>query len=196
MWRWDQQEPFGNNVPDENPSGLGVFELPLRLPGQYFDKETNLHYNYFRDYDSGIGRYVQSDPIGIYGGLNTYAYVNGKPLTYADPDGQIPIPLLVIGAAALFGGGTVAGGMIGEKIVAEHQKNQQKQLIEQIRNQQENILLPACLRGSQAACEELIRQEELKKRCEVGIVQSSADQSNVPGGTTTKTVPKIKDLIK
>jgi uncharacterized protein RhaS with RHS repeats len=43
VWRWDQQEPFGSNPPDENPSGLGVFDLPLRLPGQYFDKETSLH---------------------------------------------------------------------------------------------------------------------------------------------------------
>jgi hypothetical protein len=42
VWRWDQQEPFGNNVADENPNGLGAFDLPLRLPGQYFDKETNL----------------------------------------------------------------------------------------------------------------------------------------------------------
>ena len=58
MWRWDQQEPFGVNVPDENPSGLGAFNLPLRLPGQYFDKETNLHYNYHRDYDPQIGRYI------------------------------------------------------------------------------------------------------------------------------------------
>jgi RHS repeat-associated protein len=58
-------------VPDENPSALGAFEFPLRFPGQYADKETNLYYNYFRDYDSLIGRYVESDPIGIGGGLNT-----------------------------------------------------------------------------------------------------------------------------
>jgi RHS repeat-associated protein len=75
VWRWDQQEPFGVNVPDENPGGLGAFELPLRLPGQYFDKETNLHYNYFRGYDPAIGRYSESDPIGLRGGLNTYVYV-------------------------------------------------------------------------------------------------------------------------
>jgi RHS repeat-associated protein len=59
VWRWDQQEPFGVNVPDENPGELGAFEFPLRFPGQYFDKETNLHYNYFRDYDPGLGSYKQ-----------------------------------------------------------------------------------------------------------------------------------------
>src|SRR5207248_1752327 len=47
VWRWDQQEPFGVNVPDENPSALGAFEFPVRFPGQYADKETSLLYNYF-----------------------------------------------------------------------------------------------------------------------------------------------------
>jgi len=87
VWRWDQQESFGNNAPDENPSGLGAFELPLRFPGQYFDKEAQLHYNYFRDYDPTIGRYKESDPFGLIGGLNTYAYVLGSPLHYVDPLG-------------------------------------------------------------------------------------------------------------
>jgi len=87
VWRWDQQEPFGVNVPDENPSGLSAFEFPLRFPGQYADKETNLHYNYFRDYDPGVGRYVESDPIGLLAGPNTYAYVRGSPLVYSDASG-------------------------------------------------------------------------------------------------------------
>ena len=87
VWKWDQAEPFGNNVADENPSGLGAFDLPLRLPGQYFDRETNLHYNYYRDYDPSIGRYGESDPIGLQGGLNTYAYVGGDPLGFIDRDG-------------------------------------------------------------------------------------------------------------
>jgi RHS repeat-associated protein len=53
------------------------------LPGQYYDAETQTHYNYYRDYDTAIGRYEQSDPIGLKGGLNTYGY------TGADPEGRI-----------------------------------------------------------------------------------------------------------
>jgi RHS repeat-associated protein len=87
VWKWDQQEPFGNNVADENPSGPGSFEFPMRFPGQYFDKETNLAYNYFRTFDASLGRYTRSDPLGLRGGLNTYAYVNGTPLRHIDPLG-------------------------------------------------------------------------------------------------------------
>ena len=90
VWRWDQGEPFGNDVPNSNPSGVGAFDFPLRFPGQYFDRETNLAYNFFRDYDPGIGRYIESDPIGPWSGLNTYLYANADPVAYRDVDGLYP----------------------------------------------------------------------------------------------------------
>jgi len=61
--------------------------MPLRFPGQQLDAATSLFYNYYRDYDSSLGRYLQSDPIGLDGGLNTYAYVGGNPVAYVDPWG-------------------------------------------------------------------------------------------------------------
>ena len=79
MWAW-QREPFGSG----SVQVIGGFEYNLRFPGQYYDAETGLHYNYFRDYDPSIGRYVESDPIGLEGGMNTYGYVGGRPLVRID----------------------------------------------------------------------------------------------------------------
>nr|WP_305793236.1 RHS repeat-associated core domain-containing protein [Sedimenticola hydrogenitrophicus] len=62
---------------------------PLRFPGQYYDAETGTYYNYFRDYDPTIGRYVQGDPIGLGGGGNIFAYANNNPLMYLDEYGLI-----------------------------------------------------------------------------------------------------------
>ena len=90
VWKWDQAEPFGVNVPDENPSGLGAFEFPMRFPGQYFDRETALSQNWMRDYSSEIGKYVQSDPAGLHGGINTYLYVSARPLERTDVLGLAP----------------------------------------------------------------------------------------------------------
>jgi RHS repeat-associated protein len=68
----------------------------LRFPGQYFEQETGLHYNYYRDYDPTLGRYIQSDPIGLEGGLNTYGYAFQNPLRFADPTGENPtIPIII-----------------------------------------------------------------------------------------------------
>ncbi|MDD4964568.1 MAG: RHS repeat-associated core domain-containing protein [Gallionella sp.] len=87
MWRWDNTDPFGNNIANENPANLGAFTFNLRFPGQYFDRETGLHYNVNRDYNPAVGRYVESDPIGLRGGINTFGYVGGNPLGRADPLG-------------------------------------------------------------------------------------------------------------
>jgi len=60
---------------------------PIRFPGQYHDEESGLHYNRFRYYDPQVGRYVNQDPIGVIGGINTYAYVRNLPTRRADPLG-------------------------------------------------------------------------------------------------------------
>jgi RHS repeat-associated protein len=95
-WRW-HSAPYGDTLADENPAGRGRFQYHLRFAGQYFDAETNLHYNWHRVYETTSGRYLQSDPIGLEGGINTYAYVYGNPLSYTDPTGEIGIVGAVVG---------------------------------------------------------------------------------------------------
>lgn len=118
----------------------GGIEQPLRLPGQYHDAETGLHYNRFRYYDPALGRYLSRDPIGVAGGLNFYAYAGNDPVNRADPTGlwwkaalaivaavavaaivvaTAPIsgPLLIIAAGAAAG---AAGMMVNEALNQEH----------------------------------------------------------------------------
>ncbi|SDN35727.1 Ig-like domain repeat protein [Polaromonas sp. JS666] len=87
VWRWDSAEAFGATAPDQNPSSLGIFSFNQRLPGQVFDAESGLFQNWNREYNPRIGRYMQSDPIGLKGGINTFAYVAGNPLGFSDPLG-------------------------------------------------------------------------------------------------------------
>ena len=89
VWSWENTEAFGNNLPDENPSALGAFKYNLRMLGQYWDQETGAFYNYFRDYDPSVGRYIQSDPIGLDGGLTTYSYVTDNPVARTDRSGLV-----------------------------------------------------------------------------------------------------------
>ena len=80
--------PFGQASVDADPDGdEEVVEFNLRFPGQYYDEETGLHYNYFRYYDPETGRYITSDPIGLEGGYNTYEYVSNNPLISIDING-------------------------------------------------------------------------------------------------------------
>lgn len=89
VWRWDLSgEAFGKTGPDENPDGDSAsFQFDMRFPGQRYDSATGLNYNYFRDYEAATGRYAQSDPIGLAGGISTYGYAGGNPILWVDSKG-------------------------------------------------------------------------------------------------------------
>jgi RHS repeat-associated protein len=82
VWKWESS-PFGETKP------TGTLNFNLRFPGQYFDAETGTHYNINRDYNPVTGRYIQSDPIGFDGGVNSYLYTDGMPIIALDEDGLV-----------------------------------------------------------------------------------------------------------
>jgi RHS repeat-associated protein len=86
VWRWDSS-PFGDTAANEAPGGLAAFTYSLRFPGQHYDPETQTHYNYFRDYEPGVGRYLESDPIGQFGDLTIYGYAGSSALGLTDSFG-------------------------------------------------------------------------------------------------------------
>jgi len=87
VWSW-YSDAFGVGAPS------GSRTVNLRMPGQYYDSQSGLFYNWNRYYNPATGRYVSSDPIGLEGGLNTFNYVEASPVMYSDPEGKF-IPLLI-----------------------------------------------------------------------------------------------------
>ncbi|WP_426306870.1 RHS repeat-associated core domain-containing protein [Acidovorax facilis] len=124
-WQWaysafgDEQPTIGakrftNEMTNPTTGATSIPEVTfnLRYPGQYFDKETKLHYNHFRSYSPTMGgRYTQGDPIGLDGGWNRFAYVGGNPLKWTDPKG-LAIPVAVIACMTNPLCAAAAGGVI------------------------------------------------------------------------------------
>jgi len=135
VWSTDKT-PFGQL---ENESGS--IEQPIRFPGQYADPETGYYYNYYRDYDPSLGRYIQSDPIGLGDGPNTYTYVYNNPLSYTDPYGLSGffggLPNLVRPWVRLpNGGGRIATPKKGESAAQLAKRQSALDRYQQMKNQE------------------------------------------------------------
>ncbi|MCF6299805.1 MAG: RHS domain-containing protein [Proteobacteria bacterium] len=87
LWSWES-DAFGTTLQNKDADGDGTnFWFQQRFPGQFWDSESGQHYNYFRDYEPGTGRYIESDPIGLEGGWNTYVFTHANPVNYFDSNG-------------------------------------------------------------------------------------------------------------
>ncbi len=112
VWSADYR-PWGAALVDAS----STVDNPLRLPGQYFDAETGLHYNFHRHYDPEIGRYLQTDPVGLLGGPNPYAYAGNNPANIVDETGLCPPCAVLAREAGKIAG--VAGLAAGKKLVGD-----------------------------------------------------------------------------
>lgn len=122
-WQWAYSE-FGDEQPTVASNrfantalnqSFGTTTVPavtfnLRYPGQYYDQESNLYYNYHRSYSATIGRYTQADPIGLQGGWNRFSYVGQNPLSFTDPLGLASTARPIDGIRLDGGGGGSVGG--------------------------------------------------------------------------------------
>ena len=134
VWRWDST-PFGLGKLDEDPDGDGhALTLNLRFPGQYYDIETGLHYNYFRTYDPNTGRYITSDQIGLRAGPNTYKYVNANPINSVDPKGLLTPLGVGIGAACIAATGASTISSLNEITKILERVNKIKEEIKELEN--------------------------------------------------------------
>lgn len=92
VWSWEIAA-FGSSAPvNQFTSTTSGFVYNMRFPGQYYDVDSTLLYNWHRYYDGQTGRYLQSDPLGLLAGTNTFSYVNDNPIGELDPEGLQIVP--------------------------------------------------------------------------------------------------------
>jgi RHS repeat-associated protein len=96
----------------------GTATLDARLPGQWFQLETGLHYNWHRQYDPTEGRYTQPDPLGFVDGPSVFAYARGAPQGLVDPDGRAVVQLCFLNPAACIKGGMTVVNICRAAVVA------------------------------------------------------------------------------